>query len=393
MRRSCGVARRGYGRRGARGPDRAERRSKYCRAVAGRLYLGIMAASIRLVVLGLAAALATGCDRTPTAPELDDVAGLLVRSHPAAANSRIYNNTLPALFRESIEKVRTQQGREGVDVLLSEWRGLQDKLKAEAPAASRTAVQARLAAIHDAELRIVRRVLGNPAISRVISETRIALDDAALQMTAATLNGEDMESARSVAAEASAKLEAARVALAKSDSREALETATHAATLVAGLRYYLIEARRIHGLETLLPEAIAQLNAKATAAAEPVRNLENINARVRAALDAGNRAQSHKLLAEARAAQISLVLRAFGPERVALMLRQVDARAKELGTRVDDVRNAGRDVIKLQRMLHEAQDMNARAQNALRSGDAATALDLGSHAAGLLNAAQHLTWQ
>lgn len=228
-----------------------------------------MAASIRfLTVLGLAAALSAACDRTPTGPQIDDVAALLAISNPAAANSRIYNNTLPALFRESIARVQTQQGREGVDILLSEWRGLQEKLKTEAPTTSRTAVQARLAAIHDAELRIVRRVLGNAA-----------------------------------------------------------------------------KVRRIHGLETLLPEAIAKLNTESTTPAAPVRQLESINARVRAALRAGNRPQSHALLAEARAAQVDLVLRAFGNERVALMIRQVDARAEEL------------------------------------------------IAAGLINAAQHLTWQ
>jgi len=41
-------------------------------------------------------------------------------------------------------------------------------------------------------------------------------------------------------------------------------------------------------------------------------------------------------------------------------------------------------------MLNEAASLNARARTSYSSGNHATALDLASHAAGLVNALQHL---
>lgn len=352
-----------------------------------------MASFPRLTVLGLVAALATACDRTPTGPEVDDVAALLAISNPAAANSRIFNNTLPALFRESVARVQARHGRAGVELLLADWRDLQEKLKKEAPTASRSAVQARLAAIHEAELRIVRRVLGIDAIHRVIREAGMALAEANLQIAAAADRGEDMASPQSVAREAATGLEAARRAISQADSRSALEAASQAATLVAGLRYYLLEARRIHGLETLLPQAIEKLSAGRPTIPAAITRLDALDARTRAALAAGQRSESHALLAQLRAEQIALVIRALGTDRIALLIRQVDERAREIAPGIDSAKPTDRDAIRVERMVHEAQDMSARARAALANGDAATALDLASHAAGLLNAAQHLTWQ
>lgn len=354
-----------------------------------------MAHSFRLLpVLGLTVALAAACDRAPTGPEIDDVAALLSISNPSAtANSRIFNNTLPALFRESISRVEAQQGRQAVELLLADWRDHQEKLKTEAPGASRAAVQARLAAIHDEEIRVVQRVLGGHAVTRMISEANVALNDAKAQIAAAAANGKDMESARSVAANAAARVKDARLALTVSDSHEALEQASQAATLVAGLRYYLIETRRVHGLESLFPQAVARLNAQGMVDDPALRDLEKLNARIRSALKTSNRRDAHTLLGEARSAQIAIVLRALGTGTVTRLIEMVDERAIEVVTYVDAVKTSGRDAIKLERMLHEAQDMSARAHAALEKGDAATALDLGSHAAGLLNAVQHLTWQ
>jgi hypothetical protein len=352
-----------------------------------------MASGVRLLsVLGLTAAIAGGCDRTPTAPEMDDVAELLAISNPAArVDARLSSNTLPALFRESIAKVETRQGRQAVQVMLSDWRALQERLKTEAPTASRAVVQTRIAAIHDAELAIVERVLGTAAITRVITESSVALNDANAEIAAAASKGEDLAAARSVAQDASEKLEAARRALSASEPRAALESASQAATLIAGLGYYLVETRRIHGIETLFPEAVAKLSGPASQDAG-VTALERLDAQTRAAVAAGDRARANRLLSQARAAQIRIVLRAFGTTPATHLLAQVDERAADLAARMGTAPNPDVYSLKVQRMLHEAQDMNARARHAFEIGDAATALDLGSHAAGLLNAVQHLTW-
>ena len=349
-----------------------------------------MAASRSLLsILGLSAVLTAGCDRAPTAPELDDVAALLSISNPtAAANSRILNNTLPALFREAVAKVEERHGRTGVEVLLADWRDHQQKLKKEAPTASRAAVQARLAAIHNEELRIVERVLGHRAVDRVIGEAAKTLADARTQLAAIEAAGEDMSAAKSVAENAGRKLEAARATAAAGDTRQALDMAAGSATLVAGLRYYLVEARRIDGIEVLFPMAAARLGDSREAA---INRIETLNTQVRAAIQAGNRSGANALLARARAAQIEVVLQTLGTGAATNLLRQVEMRAAELTAAIAATQGA-RHSVKVERMLHEAKDMNARARVALKNGDAATALDLASHAAGLLNALQHLTW-
>ncbi|MGQ0815972.1 MAG: hypothetical protein ACT4O1_16195 [Gemmatimonadota bacterium] len=343
--------------------------------------------------LALGASLAPACDRAPTGPALDDVAALLSISNPAVSNSRIFDSTLPALFRESVARVEKIQGRPGVDALLGDWRRLQEELKAEAVSASRPAIQAKLAAIHNEELRVVERVLGARAVTRVISEANIGLAEARA-LIAVAASGEDMSAANSVADRVAARLATARQAISVSAAREALDEASQAASLLAGLRYYLIESRRVGGLETLLPQAIAKLSAEPrdASAGELLARIESLNDRTRATLRAGDRAASHQLLADARAEQIRIVLRVLGNASAQQLVEKVDERAGEAAAGVAAAKAAGRDVAKLERMLHEAQDMNARAQTALAKGDAETALDLGSHAAGLLNAVQHQTW-
>lgn len=346
-----------------------------------------------LLLTALIALSGTACERAPTSPELDDVAALLSPSHPAAAaNARIYGATLPALFRESIANVERIEGRRGVDVLLRDWRSLQEDLKNEAPGTGRAAIQEKLAAIHRAELRVVERALGERVVTRVIGEANVALAEANAQITAAIAAGENMSAAHSVAQQATEKLGRARSALTVSNTREALDAATQAATLVTGLRFYLLESKRVQGLETLYPRAVEQLSAGAAGSDADLQAIDALSARTRQALRAGDRSSAHQLLAETRAQQIRLVLRVYGAQAAADLVERVQHAAESTAVKVEIARRAGRDVARIDRMLREARDMHGRAAAALARGDAATAIDLGSHAAGLINAVQHQTW-
>jgi hypothetical protein len=341
----------------------------------------------------LGALLATACERAPTGPEMDDLANLLSTARPAAATSRIYSSTLPALFRESVARLEQQQGQTGAAALLADWRQLKHDLEADAVSSSRAAVQAKVEAIHDEELRIVERVLGSRALTKVIGDASVGLAEAEAAVVAAEANGEDVAAARSVLAEANAHMKTARNAVNLTENRHALDEASKAAALLAGLHYFLVESRRIPGLETMVPRAIEKLKAGNDAAADPaLLDLEQLNGRARAALRSGNRSDAHTLLAELRTRQIALVVRALGAQSAEQLTTRVAARAKEVAVTVATLKSTGRDVLKLERMLRESVDMNVRAQNAFKAGDAATALDLASHAAGLLNAVQHLTW-
>lgn len=347
-----------------------------------------MARPVRLLVFLGMAALAAGCDRTPT--DAADIAALLVAADPGFANSRALNSTLPALFRESIAKVESANGRRAVDQMLQDWRALQDELKTEAATASREAIQAKVAAIHEEELRIVELALGKRVITRLIGDGNVGVAEARAHIIAAEAAGVDLSAARSVADQVEAKLRTARLALQNSNSRAALEAATSASTTLAGLRYYLVEGRRIAGLETLLPKAIVRLEAAGDRAT--IEKLAALKEQASAALRTGDRSAANSRLAELRAAHIKIVLRELGPDATSQLVHDVAERAVEVQSSLLSLKERGRDVAKLQRMTREAVDLNTRARAALKKGDAATALDLGSHAAGILNAVQHLTW-
>ncbi|MGQ0562074.1 MAG: hypothetical protein ACT443_09395 [Gemmatimonadota bacterium] len=349
-----------------------------------------------LFAVSLTTALMAACDRAPTGPELDEVAALLSLSKPSgAANSRIGNSTLPALFRESIARVEAQQGRAGVEAQLSDWRRLQEELKTEAVMSSRAAIQARLEAVHEEELQVVLRVLGGRAITRALGEANVGLAEAQAHIAAAAASGEDMSAAQLVVEQVAAKITAARRAIAISQSREALAAASEAASQLAGLRYFLIDARRIPGLETLFPQAVTRLSAEARQgeAEKALKALEPLKARTSAALRTGDRSAAHELLAQLRSEQIRIVLSVLGKRSAAQLIERVDERAPEVAAKVAALEVKGRDIVRLERMVNESRDMGQRARAALEQGDAATALDLGSHAAGLLNAVQHLTWE
>lgn len=337
-----------------------------------------MVATVKILVFLGAAALAAACDRTATG--VDDIGALLPSS----------TSTLPALFRESIAKVDRTNGPRAVDNLLADWRSLQEELKAEAPSAARGTIQAKLAAIHNEELEIVEKVLGPRVVARLIGDNNVGLAEARAHILAAEASGADMASARSVAVEVEKKMTAARRALAAARTREALDAGTSAAATLAGLRYFLIEGRRIAGLESLLPRVAEKLevsNDNATLIA-----LETLKKQTTEALRSGDRAASQLRLAELRRQNIKVVLRVLGHDVAVRIVDDVDARAKEVQATVASLKTNGRDVTKLERMTREAIDLNIRARAALKKGDAETALDLGSHAAGILNAVQHLTW-
>jgi hypothetical protein len=119
--------------------------------------------------------------------------------------------------------------------------------------------------------------------------------------------------------------------------------------------------------------------------------VDALDAAARVALRSANRGTAQAKLAAVRAEQIQVVLRVLGAQTATTLVDRVAARAAQTRAVLAELDKNGRDVARYQRMLREANDLNVRAATAITKGDPATALDLGSHAAGLLNALQHLT--
>jgi len=342
-------------------------------------------------ILFVTAVIAAACDRAPTDPSVD-VESMLAATNPtAAAGIRPLAGSLPALFREAVAQVEKTEGRAGVQALLGDWRRLQDELQQQAATADRVVIQAKLDAIHEEELRIVMTGLGERVVPRVIKETRIELSAAHMEIAAQSLEGADLTRAVMVAQQVQSKLAKADLALSANRLNESLDAASQAAALLGGLEYYLIEIDRIPGLENLLPRAVAKLASESTPDAQALlRRAEQTAAHVRTALRSGDRSTAQAQLVAARAEQIQLVLRVLGPGTAGKLVEEVNAGTAEARTTLAALEAAGRDVARDQRMLTEAVDLAHRARAALAKGDNATALDLGSHAAGLLNALQHL---
>jgi hypothetical protein len=324
---------------------------------------------------------------------LADIESLLAGAAPSLADFG-NTSTLPTLFREAIGVVEKAEGRRAVESLLANWRALQEDLMTSSATASRSAVEVQLAAIHAEQLRVVRRVLGDAVITRVVSETDRGLAAARRQLELAEMAGADVTAAKSAARQVRDGLVAANAAVSEREPDNALDQATRSAALLGGLHYHLVELRRVPGLETLYPQAFEKLKQHESdvGVTTLLADLEAREAQARMALRSGDRDQAHESLAQVRAEQIRIVQRGLGSAAALRLVEQVRARAREARGTLDSLSAIGTDVVKHERMLKHALDLNQRAAASLATGDHGAALDLGSHAAGLLNALQHLTW-
>jgi hypothetical protein len=196
--------------------------------------------------------------------------------------------------------------------------------------------------------------------------------------------------ARELLAQVDGQLAEATAALARRDALTALDAATRAGASAEAARHVLAGARRITGLEELFERAAVQLQTE-RGAVESRAALAEYNALQRAAESVvrnGDRSRAHDALRAVRSEQIRLVLDVLGPAAVRQLVGEVAEGAGQVDQGIGAARQAGRDVARLERMSVVSRDMLQRAQAALETDDVGLALDLGSHAAGLVNAAR-----
>jgi hypothetical protein len=343
----------------------------------------------RLVVIALLlAVVSAGCDTTPGDP-LDargDLAALLEES--AAGPGQPAPFTLPGLLHSAVHKVHTEQGTSAARALVSELRRLQEEARIAVAAGDRDRAAAHLAAVHEEQLRIVLRVFGPGVVDRVIAGVSLEAARLGRAVDEAEAAGRDMHRARASLATIQALLDDAAAAAASGHAAAALDAATRAARYAGEVRHAVAQARRIPGLEELFDVAVARLRSEVGPDAARAA-LADYNALRRAAdeaVRAGDRQRAHRALEKVRAEQIRFVLEVLGPDAVRRLLDAVARGADEVDAELAAARLAGRDVSRLARMATSARDMLIRAQTQFDDGDPASALDLASHAAGLLNA-------
>ena len=315
------------------------------------------------------------CERATTDPSVPAEAGGM---QPGKAN------TLPVLFGNALLKTQRQLGAEAVGELMAEWEARQAEVRAAHTTGDRNAVQSKLQALHNEEIRIILKVFGPEVVKQVIYESYMELGAARIRIDEAERGGAHTASAAATSRQIQNMLDRATV-LSNRQPARALAMATQAAALLAAIDDSIIELRRVRGIETLFPAAAAKLSPRELAAHAQLEK------EAQRALRDGQRSVAGEKLAALRAEEIRLVLDVMGRHTATRVLRDVHAVLRDMRTRIDALKREGADVSRLERMLNSATDMYNRGDRADREGDAATALDLGSHAAGLLNSLRHLT--
>jgi hypothetical protein len=328
------------------------------------------------------------CDAVPSDP-FDARHDLAVLLDGSAAAAQPAHHSLQGLLHAAVHRVYSEQGPVAARALVSDLRRLQDDARRAMLAGDREAGSIRMQAVHAEEVAIVLHVFGSPIVRRVVDGVARDAARVARGVAEAADAGRDMARAGELLAEVDSLLALAVAAARRGDDAAALDAATRAAATADAVHQQLAEARRIAGLAELFDLASSRLRAEDGDAANAA--LRAFDTARRAAADAarsGDRQRAGTATEAMRAAQIRVVIDVLGSDAAQRLVEAVAHGIAETHEELAAARSTGRDVSRLDRMVATARDMNVRARNALVAGDAVTALDLASHAAGLVNAAR-----
>jgi hypothetical protein len=332
----------------------------------------------------------SACDGDLSEP-LADRADLASFLNGSSVGTHFPSHSLSGLLFSAIRKVYTEQGAGAARAVVNDLRRLQEEVRLTQMASDREAAASRMLAVRAEELEIVLRVFGGSIVETVISAVRS--DAAALQPLVEALPAGDPARARAtdLLAQLGAHLAQAERAASAGAGRRALDEATRAAAFSERVGQVLAETRRVAGLQELFDAAVAKLHAVSTGedGGDDVRSslaaYNELQREAQQAVRTADRDRAHGALKAERDEQIRIVLDVLGPAAAHRLIDAAQRGLVELDASLKAARSAGRDVSRLSRMSATARDLLVRAGAALAAGDAHTALDLGSHAAGLIN--------
>jgi hypothetical protein len=342
--------------------------------------------SIAIVLLFIVGVV--GCDRVPGDPldERTDLSALLADGRTAAPGL-----SLPGLVYSAVHRVYAEQGASAARALVAELRRLEQADRSAANGAGRGETASHRDALHAEEVRIVLRVYGAAIVPRVVEAVRQDALGWTQRVAAEERAGRDMSGARELLARIETQLGVAVMAQERGDAAGALDAATRAAAVGEALATALEDARRIVDLDGLFAMAAQRLGIAqgVGAASGALARNEELSRAADAAVRAGGDAERvHAALKAVRDERIRLVLDVLGQSSLDRLLTDSREGLIELESVLQRARTAGRDVTRLQRMAATSRDLLHRATLARQAGDADVALDLASHAAGLINAAR-----
>lgn len=341
------------------------------------------------ILLLTAVVLATACDRTPVDPMGGGVDAATALFGAEAARHAASPLSLPSLVQAAVLRVYTEHGADAARAMVTDLRRLQERAREGTAANDRETAFAHRRALHDEQLAIVLRVFGDDVGRRITDAVRT--DAAAITDRVSTADTEPPAAVRAqdLLARITELLTDAETAAANGAARASLDAATQAAAHLEAVRAEIVESMHVPVLDELFEMAIAQ--AGRTVGSDAVQQISEYRRLQQAAQQAvrtGSREQAHTALAAARAGQIEVVLSVLGDDEARRLLSVTAAAHTALAGEVNAARAGGHDVVRVERMVAAAGDMLDRASALLRAGDAAAAIDLGSHAASLVNGAR-----
>jgi hypothetical protein len=336
------------------------------------------------VMLCLCVLLAGACDRMPLDAALGDDALDLLAGGGSAIPLPL---SAPGLLGSALVKVYADEGAAAVWTRVAELRRLHEAAGA-AVAGGDAGEAARLTAEARAEeLRIVLETLGAGTAGQVLDHASEALGRVRLQIADGDAVGEDLAPVVAGAAEVEVLIERGAAAHAAGDHALALDLGTRAVARLDEARHMAAEIAGTPSADRLFERALRHVAGTRgdAAAAELAAPHRRLTAEARAAVLGGRSRVAQDRLAAARAEAIRVVLATFGDDAAASSMHAVTERLERSALAIAAVRRSGTDSSELDRMERAAQDLALRARQAWRAGDAATTLDLASHAAGLVD--------
>lgn len=343
--------------------------------------------TLRRVTLLLVLLALVACDGTPSDP-LSERADLIALAGVDPGHGRQPAPlSLQGLLFSAVHKVYTEQGAGAARSLVGELRRLQEDARAAQSSREREAATARLLELHAEELGIVLRVFGPGIAERTAAAVRVDAEGLRSAVAASEQAGRELPRASILLDRLAEALAEARAAATDGDVLASLDAATRAAAMADGVRVALAEARRIPTLEDLFAASVDVLRSRQDGedVQQDLARFDALQRDADAAVGSRDRERVHTALRAVRDEQVAVVLGVLGPPAVTRMLDAFGYSVADAETALALARRAGRDVSRLERMVASARDLRSRAASALAAGDAATALDLGSHAVGLLN--------
>lgn len=329
----------------------------------------------RLIALCCFTGFLAACEDLPAGPDLE----ALVESRGRAGASGL---SLQDLFAVAVVRVQRTEGADSATAVLARWRDASEMPVdggAEALSESREQVRAL-------EAETVLRAFGpavvdqaHHVVSSELGQLRPAAERAIRQEGGSHRVQQAMDSADAALDEA--------VRLRGASPPDALVAVARAADRLDALRTALTDARRFPTLEELHAEALGSLRAAGERARADSAQaaIDAAETAARDAQTAGSVDRAYVALEEARTARARMVAEALGPERAARLNAALHEAAAELRAGLEDRQARSLDVSREWRMLLTATDLLQRADAALADDEPHRAIDLATHAAGLIN--------